>query len=313
MSNKIHGRATTTPAIRKIIQESNDTIAVLAERYNINPKTVIKWKHRKSVQDKKCGPPSESRSFTKEQEAIAVAVRKKLKLSIERCFYLLKETIPHLSLSSLYRCYKRHNINRIEEAKKVSKKKKFKDYPPGYVHVDITTMRTAEGRLYLFVGIDRITKFCFIRLYKNQTSNTAVNFLRAMYASFPNFINIVLTDNGGQFTRHKGNKKGHIFTQACVALEIEHRTTKPRHPHTNGQVERQNRSIKEATVKKYYYETHSMLERHLQAWINVYNYAQPLRSLKGLCPYEKVCLYLRSEQGKSYLNPNHEITKYYSY
>ena len=70
MANKIHGRATTTPAIRKIIQESKDTIAVLAARYNINPKTVIKWKHRQSVQDKKCGPPSESKSLTKREEAI---------------------------------------------------------------------------------------------------------------------------------------------------------------------------------------------------------------------------------------------------
>ena len=41
-----------------------------------------------------------------------------------------------------------------------------------------------------------------------------------MHASFPNLINKVLTDNGTQFTRHKGDKEGHIFTQACKALEI---------------------------------------------------------------------------------------------
>ena len=76
MANKLHGRATTTPAIRQIIQKSKDTITVLAERYNINPKTVIKWKHRKSVQDKKCGPLTNPKSLTKEQEAIAVAFRK---------------------------------------------------------------------------------------------------------------------------------------------------------------------------------------------------------------------------------------------
>lgn len=118
MANKLHGRATTTSAIRKIIQESKDTIAVLAKRYKINPKTVIKWKHSQCVQDKECGPPSESRSLTKDQEAIAVAVRKHTKLSIEDCFYVLKEIIPHLSSSSLYRCYKRHNINRISSTQK---------------------------------------------------------------------------------------------------------------------------------------------------------------------------------------------------
>ena len=118
MANKLHGSTTTTPAIRKIIQESKDTIAVLAERYHINPNTVIKWKHRKSVQDKKCGPPSESKSLTKEQEAVVVAFRKHTKLSLDDCYYSLKEIIPHLSRSSLYRSYKRHGINRIEEPKK---------------------------------------------------------------------------------------------------------------------------------------------------------------------------------------------------
>ena len=57
MSTKLHGRATTTPVIRKEIQESKETIAKLAKRYNINPKTVIKWKNRTTTKDQKCGPP----------------------------------------------------------------------------------------------------------------------------------------------------------------------------------------------------------------------------------------------------------------
>ena len=312
MSNKIHGRATTTPAIRKIIQESKETIAVLAERYHINPKTVIKWKHRKSVQDKKSGPPSASKSLTKEQEAIAVAFRKHTKLPLDDCLYALQKVMPHLSRSSLHRCYQRNGISRLEEPKKVIKTKNFKIYPPGYVHVDITKVRTEEGFLYLFVGIDRTTKFCFARLYKNQTAQTAVKFLTEMQTSFPNLIGKVLTDNGAQFTRYKGDKGGHIFTQTCKKLGIEHRTTKPYHPWTNGQVERMNRTIKQATVKKFYYKNHTLLETHLQSFINAYNYARPLKTLKGLCPYEKVCLYLRSEQGKPYLNPNHKILGPYS-
>ncbi len=313
MPNKIHGRARTTPEIRREIQKSKETIAVLAKRFNINPKTVIKWKNRTSVQDKKCGAPSVSKSLTKAEEAAAVAFRKHTKLSIEDCFYTLKaKAIPHLSLSSLYRCYKRHGINRIEQPKKVKKKKNFKTYPPGYVHIDITTLRTEEGRLYLFVAIDRTTKFCYVRLFKDQTAQSAVKFLTEMYNAFPNLTTKVLTDNGAQFTRHKGDKQGHIFTQTCKKLGIVHRTTKAYHPWTNGQVERMNRTIKEATVKKYYYKNHATLEKHLQAFINAYNYAQPLKTLKGICPYEKVCLYLQSEQGKPYLNPNHLFPKGYN-
>ena len=150
--------------------------------------------------------------------------------------------------------------------------------------------------MYLFVAIDSTTKFCYVRLFKDQTAQIAVKFLTETYNTFPNLTTKVLTDNGLQFTRYKGDKKGHIFTQTCKELGIEHRTTKTCHPWTNGQVERMNRTIKEATVKKYYYKNHEILEKHLQSFVNVYNYARPLRTLKGICPYEKVCVYLRSER-----------------
>ena len=58
-----------------------------------------------------------------------------------------------------------------------------------------------------------------------------------MHASFPNLIKKVLTDNGAQFTRYKGDKEGHIFTQTCKELGIAHRRTKPYHPWTGGQHE----------------------------------------------------------------------------
>ena len=309
---KLHGRATTTPLIRKAIQESNDTVATLAARYNINPKTVIKWKHRATTEDQKCGPESKSKSLTPAQEAIAIAVRKQNQFSIEDCFYILKPIIPHLSLSSLYRSYKRHGVNRLETDSPKKTSKKFKAYNPGYLHVDITQVYTEEGKLYLFVGIDRTTKFCFVRLYKNQTAKIATAFLREMHRRFPNKITHILTDNGLQFTCHKGEKEAHIFNKTCLELGIEHRTTQPYHPWTNGQVERMNRTLKEATIKKFYYQTHERLEKHLKTFVDAYNYTQPLKSLSGKTPYEKVSLYLQSEQGKSYLNPTYKTPECYS-
>ena len=316
MGKKLHGRATTTPAVRKAIQESKETILALAKKYNITPTTVKKWKKRTSVEDQKCGAPSRSKSLNQEQEAAAVAFRKHTKLSIEDCFYALKKKmIPHLTLSSLYRCYKRHGINRIgdENAKKVRRqKKKFKNYPPGYVHVDITQLYTEEGKLYLFVGIDRTTKFCYVSVFKRQTAGEAVKFLRKMEKALPTRIKTILTDNGLQFTRHTGDKQSHVFTKTCNELGIQHRTTKPFHPWTNGQVERMNRTIKEATVKKFYYDNHEVLMKHLQTFIDVYNYAQPLKSLGGISPYEKTCLYLQGAKGNSLINPSCLIPKAYN-
>jgi transposase InsO family protein len=73
----------------------------------------------------------------------------------------------------------------------------------------------------------------------------------------------------------------HIFDRICREYGVEHRITKPNHPWTNGQVERMNRTLKEATVRHYYYETHALLRDHLEAFLNAYNFAKRLKTLRG--------------------------------
>lgn len=80
-----------------------------------------------------------------------------------------------------------------------------------------------------------------------------------------------------------------MFDIACRENEIEHRLTKPNHPSTNGQVERMNRTLKEATVKRYYYDSHEQLRAHLDAFVTAYNLARRLKTLRGLTPCEYVC------------------------
>ena len=87
-------------------------------------------------------------------------------LPLDDCLYALQESIPHLTRSSLHRCLKRHEISRLPDLKKESEpKKKFKDYPIGFFHIDITELRTQQGKLHLFVAIDRTSKFVMAKLY----------------------------------------------------------------------------------------------------------------------------------------------------
>ena len=321
MGQVLHGCATTTEAIRRAIQHSQESLRSLSRRYGINPKTVAKWRKRSSVADIRTGPKeAKSTVLSIEEEAIVVAFRKHTLLPLDDCLYALQATIPHLTRSSLHRCLQRHGISRLPETEgDKPAKKKFKTYPIGYFHIDIAEVRTQEGRLYLFVAIDRTSKFAFTELHERATTKVAADFLRGLIKAVPYKIHTVLTDNGLHFTdprgeswtvaeirelmAHKQRFRAHAFEYACAKADIDHRLTKPKHPWTNGQVERMNRTIKEATVKRFYYETHDQLRSHLANFVTAYNFAKRLKTINGLTPYEYVCKLWTKEPDRFTVNP----------
>ena len=76
--------------------------------------------------------------------------------------------MPQLTRSSLHRCLERHGISRLPEVGgDKPARKKFHWYPIGFFHLDIAEIRTAEGKLYLFVAIDRTSKFVFVQLVEH--------------------------------------------------------------------------------------------------------------------------------------------------
>jgi hypothetical protein len=98
----------------------------------------------------------------------------------------------------------------------------------------------------------------------------------------------------------------HTFEYACAENYIDHRLTKPRHLWTNGQVERMNRTLKVATVRRFHYETHDQLRSHLTDFVNTYNFGRRLKTLKGLTPYEAICKSWTAEPERFTLNPLHK-------
>jgi transposase InsO family protein len=311
MGQVLHSRATTTEAVRRAIQHSQESIAALAEKHGVNPKTVQKWKKRQFAHDAPMGPKNvRSTVLTPEEEAAVVAFRRYTLLPLDDCLYALQSTIPRLTRSSLHRCFQRHDISRLPEvAGDKPAKKKFKTYPIGYFHIDIAEVQTEEGKLYLFVAIDRTSKFAFAELHERATRENATEFLRRVIEAVPYKIHTVLTDNGIQFTNQKRQKYAfhHAFDRVCDEHEIEHRLTKLNHPWTNGQVERMNRTLKEATVKRYYYQSHDQLKKHLQTFLMAYNFVKRLKTLKGLTAYEYICKVWTKEPKRFKINPIQHI------
>lgn len=171
--------------------------------------------------------------------------------------------------------------------------------PPGFFHIDIAEVQTTEGKLYLFVGIDRTSKFAATQFVDKADRKTAWEFLQHMLEAVPYQVHTILTDRaigtplvrvtmarGIQFAEQPRNRntvysRPMHFDMICEANGIEHRLTKPNHPWTNGQVERMNRTIKEGeadqktirgivfplNVKRFHYETHDRLRTHLADFI----------------------------------------------
>ncbi len=159
----------------------------------------------------------------------------------------------------------------------------------------------------MFVAIDRTSKFTYAELHLDQTRDRACQFLRQLISAVPYRIHTILTDNGIQFTNRLKDKWAfkHLFDRICSQYQIEHRLTKVNHPWTNGQVERMNRTIKEATVKRYYYETHQQLKDHLQLFLTAYNFAKRLKTLKGLTAYEYISQCWQNQKERFKINPHH--------
>jgi transposase-like protein len=311
MGQILHKRAKTTHAIRAEIQRSEATILELSQKYNLNPNTVLKWKHRKSVEDAPMGPKRFRTVLSLQDEEMICAFRRKTLLPLDDCYIALKDHIPSLSRSNLHRCLQRNKLNKLLKEKTGPEKKPFKKYEIGYFHIDICEIRTGEGKVYLYVAVDRTCKYVYAEVHPAPTSHVASLFLKNLIFVVPYKIHKILTDNGLQFSL-KLMKRGrayqsHAFEQVCQEYGIEHRLTQFKHPWTNGQVERMNRTLKEATVKTYHYDTLDQFKEHLYHFLNAYNYAKKLKTLKFLTPCEKILKEYQDKPTLFHSNPNYYL------
>lgn len=316
MASVLHGSARTTPRLRAEFQASKESTRALAARYGVNPKTIDKWRKRSTTADAPMGPKaSKSTVLTPAEEAIVVEFRRRTLLPLDDVLGCLKDTIPNLSRSALHRCLQRHDISRLPAGEATEKPKRFKTYEIGYVHIDSCELRHADGKLVMFLAIDRVSKFAYVEFFERAGKMEGAAFLRNVVATFPYRIHTILTDNGMAFADLPKNRDGatrrflgaHIFDRVCGEHGIEHRLTKPYHPWTNGQAERMNRTIKDATVKVFHYDDIESLKAHVLAFVTSYNFAKHLKTLLWRTPYKAICDAWTRDPKNFKINPHHLI------
>ncbi len=207
MQISLHKNARTTPAVRAEIAASHEPARVLAARYSVTEQTVYKWKKRDCVQDRSHTAHRLQTQLTPAQETVVVQLRKTLLLPLDDLLAVTRELIcDNVSRSGLDRCLRRHgvgNLNALTPAPPAQQHKAFKSDVPGYLHMDVKylpQMQDEAKRRYLFVAIDRATRWVLVRILADQTAASARAFLKALHQACPIKITTLLTDNGKEFT-----------------------------------------------------------------------------------------------------------------
>ncbi|MCW5235879.1 IS481 family transposase [Verminephrobacter eiseniae] len=294
----LHKNARTTPAVRAEIAASSQSASVLAQRYGITEQTVYKWKKREVFGDRSHTAHRLQTVLTPAQQTVVVHLRRTLLLPLDDLLAVTREFLsPDVSRSGLDRCLRRHGVGNLDALKPrepTVAHKAFKSYEPGYVHMDVKylpQMRDESRRRYLFVAIDRATRWVFVQLKANKTAASAQAFLKALHKACPIRINKLLTDNGKEFTDRlfaSGERQAsgnHEFDQLCQALDIEHRLTKPRTPRTNGMVERFNGRIADV-LKTHRFNSREDMEQTLLRYVALYNHQLPQSVLGSKTPMQ---------------------------
>ena len=305
MEVRLHANATTTPKTRAYIQTSSASVGELAEELGVHPKTIRRWRKRTTVEDRSHRPKNLQVSLTEIEERLVCELRKSLALSLDDIVEVMHRCVnPKLSRSAIHRTLQRHALSKKEAAPK-SKAGKFETSQPlGFIHLDVKYLPRLHGkRAYVFVAIDRATRYVYVEIFDDRTAASARGFLERFLAGFPAKVHTILTDNGSEWTdRFSDDKKGklpgqpsltHPVDLLCAEQCIKHKLTRPYRPQTNGMVERFNRRLGEhlsAQPKKERgqdrrFQNHLQRNRYILDFVDNYNHTR-LRCLGYTAPLE---------------------------
>jgi transposase InsO family protein len=299
MKQVYHSNSTTNIRLRSEINKSNLPNLSLSIKYGVSENTVSKWRNRRSFTDKSSRPHTIHYSLSELEMLIAVEIRALTWWSLDEVTEAVNPKEPEKIRSAIYRTFVREGINKIPEKEK-EKAKKFKEYDPGFIHIDVTYLPKINGvKYYLFVAIDRATRTLYYKIYDKKTSANTKDFMMECLDFFPYGITHVLTDNGLEFTnRLLKSKKGQSCTRPskldiiCQKNDIDHRCTRPFTPKTNGMVEKANDIIKKGTIKRTRYNSLEEMNDDLMSFLVHYNlyrrHGSLRKELKVKTPYNAV-------------------------
>lgn len=314
-----HINATTNKVQRRLIQSSSNAVKSLSNQLQVTEKTIRKWKGRDFTNDKSSRPHKIHYALNEGEVEVIVILRKLTWAPSYDLVDAVKHVIPNAKVSNVTRTLQRNSVSK--KPKQEITRKKFKDYEPGFIHIDLTYVPKLETKKkYLYVAVDRATRLMYLELRNTKSQKDSTAFLSACKKFFPFKIQKILTDNGAEFTNQiykKNTRKKdmqlrkHDFLQECEKDMIEHRTTKIKSPWTNGMVERVNGLIKEHTVKIHRYINYKEMEKDFKNYEMRYNVYSKHNSLGRKTPYQQMVKWFEEKPEIFWQDPDQWLTIHY--
>jgi transposase len=193
MQVRLHANATTTPRTRAYIQTSTAPIVQIARELGISETTVRRWKPRATVADGSHVARRLAVSLTDLEERLVVELRTALQLPLDDIVEVMRRCMnPKLSRSAIHRCLKRHGVSaRPKPARRQIGT--FEAAGVGFIHVDLKHLTRLNGQpSFVFVAIDRATRFVHIESITRRDATTVATCLERFLAAFPHKVHTIL-------------------------------------------------------------------------------------------------------------------------
>jgi transposase len=239
---RTHSCATTTPRVRRAIQESEEKNIILAKRYGVNRKTIAKWKARDVTSDERMGPNSPPpRLLSREDEAIILAYRWRTRLALNDAHFRLKRLMPKLTRSTLYQCLKRHGLSRIGPTAPCPPLTSRALEGPYTFEITALTVTFYDDPIdhsigiawEVFLAVEEVTKHLYAEA-AGRSPEDAAAFLARLVAQFPQKTAAVTTEIRPAFTDWRAGFNEnmaavgpHLFAVACRTNGVFHARSIP--------------------------------------------------------------------------------------
>ena len=323
-----HVNALLTPRARlrlaRLVVESGWTYSMAAKMFMVSPRTAAKWANRYRAEgpdgmaDRSSRPHCCPAKTSQDVVRKIVALRWRHRLGPVQIAGQLG--IPASTVHAvLVRC----RINRLAAIDRVTGEpvRRYEhDHPGSLIHVDVTKFgnipdgggwryvgkqqgyrnrsataaRTGEprtkwhnpivGRAYVHTVVDDHSRIAYAEICSDEKTETAVNVLNhavAWFADHGVVVERVLSDNGSCY-------RSFTWRDACNALGIKHKRTRPYRPQTNGKIERFHRTLADGWAYARFYHSETERRAALPSWLHFYNHHRAHSAIGGLPPISRL-------------------------